>query len=219
MERPVIPLAVVDDHTLVRGLLARTLNELPGYRVVLEAADGVEYLTAVRSGIEVAVAVVDLRMPRMDGFETIAWIRANTPGTRALALSVDMHEEFMERALRAGACGCASKNMDPEGFLDALNQVALFGRYQLPLQVMREQQLRAEVDRHRERFLGMLTERELEYLRLACHADELTNEQLADRMGVHRRTIDGYRESTFAKCGVKSRAGLVVLAYRWGLVS
>lgn len=109
-----IPIALVDDHTLFRSVLADMIQGTERFNVVVQAADGAEYLHAVKQGAEVAVAVVDLCMPVMDGFETIAWIRANTPGTRALALTFELSAEVHERALQAGACGFLRKDSRKE---------------------------------------------------------------------------------------------------------
>jgi DNA-binding CsgD family transcriptional regulator len=63
------------------------------------------------------------------------------------------------------------------------------------------------------------TERERCFIQLLCGPDEFTYEQVADRMGVHRRTVDGYREAVFAKAGVHTKAGLVLFAVHYGLVA
>lgn len=218
METPAIPIALVDDHTLFRSMMAEMLDGIPQYQVVLEASHGVDYMRAIKNGTEISVAVVDLHMPLMDGYETIAWIRANTPGTRALALTFENSEEAQERALRAGACGFLRKDISKSVFLDALNQVAVLGHYHDPSEVVQAQALRKEHERRRTVALSSLTDRELAFIRLVCNEHELTNEQVADRMGVHRRTVDGYRETVYRKCDVKTKAGLVVFAFKWGIL-
>ncbi|MBK6343777.1 MAG: response regulator transcription factor [Flavobacteriales bacterium] len=218
METPAIPIALVDDHTLFRSMMAEMLEGIPQYRVVLEASHGVEYMRAIKNGTEISVAVVDLHMPLMDGYETIAWIRANTPGTRALALTFEGSEEAQERALRAGACGFLRKDISKSVFLDALNQVAVLGHYHHPSDVRQAQALRKEHEQRRSVALSSLTDRELAFIRLVCNEHELTNDQVAERMGVHRRTVDGYRETVYRKCDVKTKAGLVVFAFKWGIL-
>ncbi|MDX9751356.1 MAG: response regulator transcription factor [Flavobacteriales bacterium] len=216
-----IPIAVVDDQTLFRQVLADMIDGSERYRVVLQAGDGQEYIEAVQNGVHVAVAVVDLRMPVMDGYETIAWMRANTPSTRALAITFDLTEESMLKAIRAGACGFMLKTVGKRGFNIALDQVATVGRY-----VDDEQQRwlrenegeRAAFAARREQVLARLTERELEFVRLACHEDELTYDAIAERMNVATRSVHGYRQNVFAKFGIKSKAGLVIFAFKWGLI-
>lgn len=75
-----------------------------------------------------------------------------------------------------------------------------------------------EVGNRRNEVLHKLSPRESEFIGLLCRNGDLTNEQLADKMQVHRRTIDGYVESAYKKCEVHSKAGLVAFAYKLGLV-
>lgn len=209
-----IPLALIDDHTLFRSALADMLAGDARFAVVVQAAHGAEYLRAVQGGAQVAVAVVDLHMPIMDGFDTIAWMRDHTPGTRAIALSFDLSEEVRQRALKAGACGFLRKDTTKDRFLAALVQVAVVGH--LPPDAEQHDQ-RAEQAHSRSELLAKLSQRELEYMRLLCANGDSTAEQLAAQMQVGVRTVDGYREGAYRKCQVHSRAGLVALAYKWGL--
>src|SRR5436190_3142611 len=125
----VLPIALIDDHALFRGVLADMINLIGGYQVVVQAGNGEEYIKAIEAGAQVAVAIVDLHMPVMDGYATIEWIRATTPGTRALALTFEKTEEAMLRALRAGACGFLLKDVGKQEFQRALEQVATLGHY------------------------------------------------------------------------------------------
>gem|GEM_PF-160296 len=219
--QPVIPVALVDDHALFRGILADMINGLGGYQVVVEAGNGEEYQQAMVNGPQVAVAVVDLHMPVMDGYATIAWIRATSPNTRALALTFEKTEEAMMRALRAGACGFVLKDVHKSVFKNALDQVATVGHYyddELFHVLTTNGQAKAHGDQEKTRTLEQLTDREAEFLCLVCHEAEYTYDQIADRMQVHRRTVDGYRESLFSKFNIKSKSGLVMFAMRWGVV-
>lgn len=75
-------MAFVDDHTLVRTGLVGLVNRLGGYRVVLEADDGREFTKALPKGPNIDIAIVDLNMPIMDGYATIAWLHKNHPTSR-----------------------------------------------------------------------------------------------------------------------------------------
>lgn len=216
-----LPIALVDDHTLFRGVLADMIDQLGGYKVVVEAGDGSEFVKAIENGAHVAVAIVDLHMPVMDGYQTLEWIRANSPGTRALALTFERTEEAMVRALRAGACGFLRKDVGKNEFKEALDQVATLGHYhnEMPQEQMG---LVAEpttnYERSRNNVHAQITEREVEFIRLVCDEKEYTYDQVSERMHVHRRTVDGYRESVFDKFNIKSKAGLVIFAYKWGIL-
>ncbi len=216
-----IPVAVVDDQTLFRQVLADLIDGMDGFQVVLQAENGLEYQEAVGRGVHVAVAVVDLNMPIMDGYETIAWIKENSPGTRSLAITFELNEQAMVRAIRAGASGFVVKYVGKGVFRQALEQVASVGRY------VDEDQLRLSreyVDTgsvrlvDREQVIARLSEREWMFIRLVCADDEPTYEELAVQMEVTLRTVHGYRESVFNKFGIKSKVGLVLFAFKWGLL-
>jgi two-component system, NarL family, invasion response regulator UvrY len=103
----------------------------------------------------------------------------------------------------------------------ALDQIAATGWYdeERTQQVLRQHD--AEQNDHTREYHQVkehVSERELEFLELVCDRNELTYEQIAGRMGVGRRTVDGYREALFAKFGMKSKCGLLLFALRTQLV-
>ncbi len=215
-----VTIALVEDHALFRNMMADMINGLDGYEVVLQAAHGQEYVELAQ-GTHMAVAVVDLHMPVMDGFETIRWIREHQPSTRALALTFERTEEAMVRALRAGACGFLLKDVSKQVFRHALEQVALLGHYhdeEMNSQLVPTTDLARRYTAAREEALSRITEREIEFIRYVCDERELTYSQIADYMNVTERTVDGYREALFRKIAVKSKAGLVIFAFKWGIV-
>ena len=213
-----LPVAVVDDHALVRSALAEMIDNLGPYKVVLQAGNGREYIEAVQAGANVAVVVMDLQMPIMDGFATIEWIRANTPGTRTLAITFEPSEEFRLRALRCGACGFVRKDADRHVFTEALERISHMGYYNNELPASSASDVRPDPGTEVDGVAGLLTDREAELIRLVCTEEELTYEQVAERMGVSPRTVDGYREAVFSKFHIKSKAGLVLFALRNGLI-
>lgn len=216
-----VPIALVDDHTLVRKGLVELIHGIGGYEVVLQAGNGREYMREVSGGPAVRIAIVDLNMPVMDGFETIAWIQANCPETRALALTFEANEDTVIKAMRNGARGFVLKDIEPVELKAALDSVHATGYYHTDLvhhSLMTNFDKKTGQEREQARILGQVTPRELEFLKLVCNSDEPTYEQIADRMQVHRRTVDGYREGLFEKFGIKSKTGLVLFALKWGIV-
>ncbi|MEO8591179.1 MAG: response regulator transcription factor [Flavobacteriales bacterium] len=216
-----LPIALVDDHTLFRGVLADMINLIGDYEVVVEAGHGGEYIEAVKQGRHVAVAIVDLHMPVMDGYATMEWIREHSPGTRSLALTFENTEDAMVRALRSGACGFLRKDVCKNEFKMALDQVSTQGYYHngdIAQAQSTASEPRAPYHRERDHIHAALTTREAEFITLVCDVAEYTYDQVADRMGVQARTVDGYREAVFDKFNIKSKAGLVIFAYKWGIV-
>lgn len=214
--------ALVDDHHLMRSGLAATVNSLGGYHVAVEAGNGAELIEALEAVADPAIAIVDLNMPVMDGFETIAWLRQHKPNVLPLALTFDVADGAMVRAVKAGARGFLLKNTRPEVLKNALDSLILTGYYYTDTvlnTVQANPGLKTREERERGRVLGDITLREMEFLLLVCDEHELTYEQIANKMGVHRRTVDNFRIELFEKFGIKSKTGLVLFALRWGLLA
>lgn len=215
------PVVLVDDHELVRSGVAGLIDRVGGYRVVLEAANGQELLEALSTIEEPRIAVVDLHMPVMDGFETIAWLRANRPSILPMALTVDPTDEIMLRALRAGARGFLRKNARAPMLKTALDSLILSGFYfsdEMHETILHKTGMKTDHERQEEAVREGISVRELEFLKLVCAPEELTYEQIAEIMGLSRRTVDGFRESLADKFDIKSKTGLVLFAMKWGFV-
>ena len=207
--------ALVDDHTLVRDGLVGLVNRLGGYKVVLEAEDGLAFTRALPGGPAVDIAIVDLSMPIMDGYATIRWLHNNRPDIRSVALTFDDREIAAIRAIRNGACGFLLKNMKLVEFKEALDQVRDHGRFQG--HEPGRQQL-TTYERGQARVMEAITERELEVIRLACSPEEYTYEEMAKMLGFKLSTLETHRKNIFDRFGIKSKTGLVIFAYRWGIV-
>lgn len=218
--------ALVDDHHLMRSGLAATVNGLGGYRVALEAGNGRELVETLEIMQQhalplPAIAVIDLNMPVMDGYATIAWLREHAPTVLPLALTFDAADDALVKAVRAGARGFLLKNTRPEVLKTALDNLMLTGYYytdQSQQAIQELPTLRTREERKREAILDQITPREMEFLLLVCDPQEFTYEQMADQMGLHRRSVDNHRINLFEKFGIKSKTGLVLFALRWGIV-
>jgi DNA-binding NarL/FixJ family response regulator len=214
-------LALVDDHHLMRSGLAAMINGLGGYHVTLEAGNGRELIEALEDQPPPAIAIVDLNMPIMDGYETLEWLRAHAPHILPLALTFDAGDEALVRSVRAGARGFLLKNVRPSVLRTALDSLMMTGYYYTDHTheaILRHPQLKTQHEREREEVLRRITPREMEFLMLVCSDKEHTYDQIADTMGVHRRTVDGFRVGLFEKFHIKSKTGLVLFAMRWGLI-
>ena len=217
--------ALVDDHHLMRSGLAATVNGLGGYRVALEAGNGRELIEALevqeRNGLQrPAIAIVDLNMPVMDGYATIAWLARTCPDVRSIALTFDGSEQAVIRAVREGARGFLLKDVEPEVFKAALDAVRDTGYYESDLvrAMATDGEFRTTYERQQEKVLEAITPKELEFIILACAPEEYTYEQIADQMGTKATTVETHRKHVFDRFGIKSKSGLVIFAYRWGIV-
>jgi DNA-binding NarL/FixJ family response regulator len=212
-------LALVDDHNLVRKGLIALLNSLPGYTVVVEAPNGREFIDVLGADVRPDIAIIDLNMPVMDGFSTLRWMGQNRPEIKCIALTFDSSENAIIRAVHSGARGFLRKDVEPEEFKEALDEVRDTGYYDSAL--LKRAVLssgRSTYESMRKKMISAITEREMQIIKLACAPQEYTYEQIADLLGLKAHTVEAHRRNLFDRFGIKSKAGLVIFAYRWGIV-
>lgn len=201
---------IVDDHVLFARSLKIMIDSFQEYKVVEILSDGQDLVNFFESNRKKPdILLLDIRMPGMNGLETMTWLKEHHPRQKVLALSMEDDETTVIAMLRLGASGYLLKDVDPEEFFFALEMLVQEGYYHS--EFVRET-LRAD----EKGGLGELSAKEVEFLRLA--ATELTYREIADKMDRSPKTIDGYREALFEKLQVKSRTGLVLFAIRKKLV-
>ncbi len=129
-ETGAIRLVLVDDHPLVREGLKRVLGSMMGVIVVGEAASGEEAITRVND-LQPDIVMMDLSLPRMSGIEATRAIRATSPGTRVLALTMHKEEAYVRGAFAAGASGYLVKDARPNDLVDAIETVSRGEQYRM----------------------------------------------------------------------------------------
>jgi DNA-binding NarL/FixJ family response regulator len=208
---------VAEDQALVRAGLVTILGTDPGLEVVAEAADGARAVELARR-TRPDVALVDVRMPVLDGIAATARIVADAPGARVLVLTTFGDDAVVVDALRAGASGFLLKDTRPEDLLAAVHAVAA-GEARLDPAVTAA--VVAQVRRRPARLvdpavLDRLTDRERDVLRLLARG--LSNAEIAGELVVAPGTVKTHVASLLAKLGVRDRVQAVVVAYESGLV-
>lgn len=210
-------IGIVDDHTMFRKGLAALINLFPGYQVIFDAAGGSECLALLKKGLVPQVLLMDIAMPKPDGYEVTAWIKKNLPDIAVLALSTMDNELSIIRMIKSGARGYILKDSDTEELKTAFNEVLALGFYyndQVSRKIIKSLH-DFPVDEEAPGPLLGLTERELQFLKHSC--SEKTYSEIAKEMYVSERTIDGYRDALFRKLSIGSRVGLVLFALRNGI--
>ncbi|WP_460061366.1 response regulator [Streptomyces sp. YKOK-I1] len=213
---PTLRVLLADDDPLLRTGVAVVL-EAAGIEVVGEAGDGVRAVELCRE-LAPDLVLMDVRMPGHDGIEATARIVDAGLTTRVLVLTTFPDDEYVWRALRAGAHGFLLKRAAPERLVDAVRTVAA-GHTLLDPLVTRPLVDRLVTGRGGtpdDARLRHLTSRETEILRLV--AEGLTNAELADRLGIAESTVKTHVKRILHKIGARDRAGAVAIAHRSGLV-
>ncbi len=211
-------IVLVDDHSLLRNGLAELVKS-QGHTVLFEADNGKDYLTKLDEKNMPDIVLMDINMPEMDGFETANWIKANHPEIKVLALSMYDNETSIIRMLKCGAKGYILKDSEPAELKAAIHALMDKGFYYSDLVSGKLMHAINKLDDESDglKSLVPLNDRETEFLKLAC--SEFTYKEIADKMFVSPRTIDGYRDALFEKLQLKTRVGLVMYAIKNGIVN
>jgi DNA-binding NarL/FixJ family response regulator len=212
-----IRILVADDETIVRQAFVNLLSIQDGLEVVADAADGAEAVQLATTH-RPDVALLDIRMPRMDGIEAAQYILATSQTTKALMLTTFDLDEYIYRALSVGASGFLLKDTTAEELINAVRVVARGDALLAPAITKR---LIAEfANQHRPSAepsaTDQLTPRETEVLTLIARG--LSNAELAEQLVVSEHTVRTHISHLFAKLGVRDRAQAVIMAYESGLV-
>ena len=215
-----IRVALADDHQLVRAGLRALLDSEPDIEVVAEAAGGRALLEILRR-VPVDVALLDIRMPDGDGLWTTEQIAADPALQPVKVVIVTTFEldEYVTRAIRAGASGFLVKDAEPVDLIRAVRVVA-DGAALLSPGVTRRLLERAATGLRAEAApaaLAALTEREVEVLRLV--AQGLSNEEIGEHLFLSPLTAKTHVSRIMQKVHARDRVHLVVLAYEAGLVA
>jgi DNA-binding NarL/FixJ family response regulator len=203
-------IVVVDDHAVMRAGVVALLAAEPTIDIVGEAADGRAAVDLVNT-LAPDVALIDLRMPVLDGVAATAEIVGGGSGTRVLILTTYDTDTDIERAVEAGAIGYLLKDTTREQLVDAIHAAA---RGETVLAPRVAQRL---VARMREPTPVTLTAREIEVLNAA--ADGLSNPDIGRRLVIAEATVKTHLLRIFAKLDVSDRTHAVVVALERGLLT
>ncbi|MFD8964172.1 response regulator [Streptomyces sp. NPDC059568] len=213
---------LADDQALLRATFRILIDSTPDMTVVAEAADGKEAVDLTRAH-HPDVVLMDIRMPGTDGLASTAAICADPDlsGTRVLILTTFENDEYVARALRAGASGFLGKDVSAEGLLTGIQTVAA-GESLLSPTATRTLITRFLTTPESDGRLAppervsALTGREREVMALAAHGR--SNAEIAEMLVVSPLTVRSHIQRAMTKLNARDRAQLVVIAYQSGLV-
>lgn len=207
-----INIAIVDDHSLLRTGLVKLIKSLdPAFEISIDVSSGQELFERLKEVPVPNIALVDIDMPVMNGFDVAAKLRQDYPNLPVLILTMMSDEDSLIKMIRLGVKGYLNKDVDPDELHQAIKSVAKGNFHyneavsgKLIDVIQSEEQL--DVTKQD------LSERDLKFLELCC--TELTYKEIAALMFLSPKTIDGYRAQLFERFNAKSRVGLVLLAIK-----
>lgn len=207
---------LADDHALVRSGLRMILDNEPDLRVVAEAADGYDAVTALAED-RIDLVILDIAMPRMTGIQAAREITRTRPGVRILMLSMYDNEQYFFESLKAGASGYVLKSVADRDLIEACRSTMRGESFLYPgavtalvrdyLQLVRQGSALPE---------AILTPREEEVLKLI--AEGYSARDIAATLVISAKTVDRHRANILQKLGLRDRLELTRYAIRAGLI-
>ncbi len=213
----VINMLIIDDHKMVRDGLKIMLASLKNFMLfkVEEAESGEDAITKIsRSDFE--IAIVDYQMPGISGAETIHLILRHKPQMKILALSNYDELSYIQSMVDAGACGYVLKNIEPAEMLNAIKTILSNKIYYC--NDIAVKLIESAEDKKAKKTISkkVLSNREAEVLQLISM--EMTDNEIAQKLFLSKRTIDTHRQNLLNKLQVKNTVGLIKAAYKLNLI-
>ncbi len=212
-----INVGIIDDQRMFRQGMISLLKDYPEVNVTLEASDGKELLDMLNKGNVPDVLLLDIEMPVMNGIEALQIIREKKMKVKVLIITMHDEEEMVIHLIEKGANGFLPKNEDVENVVDAIVAVVQNNYYfndKFSKGMLHSLMTSEKIE---PKFISSrLNEKELEIVQLVCA--ELTNKEIAEKMNLSSRTVDGYRERILKKIGARNTAGIVMYALKFNLI-
>jgi len=215
-----IRIAIVDDQNLFRQTLAMLLAGIPDFELVAESANGPDLLKALLLLEDLPdILLMDMNMPGMDGLELNKIIREKYPEIKVIVLSVHAQGTLIAKLIQSGASAYLVKNCDREELMLAIKSTFSTGYYmnKQTLIALQENNKISSKSHHFSTLPINLTERELEVLKLIC--DQYASAEIAEKLFLSTRTVEGHRNHLLTKTESRNTAGLVLFAIRHQLIT
>jgi DNA-binding NarL/FixJ family response regulator len=214
---PDIKLIMADDHEIFRDGFRLMLSKYPEFILAGEAANGKELIDLTEQ-LNPDVIITDIKMPLMDGIEATKKITERFPGIGIIGLSMYDDDELIIEMLEAGAIGYLIKNAGKEQITEAIRTVYNHEPYycKTTSHKLTTMIAKSRFNPYKKNAKAEFSEREKEIIELICA--QLTNKEIADKLFISVRTVEGHRLKILEKMNVKNTVGLVVYAMKNGIV-
>ncbi|PQJ21548.1 response regulator transcription factor [Tenacibaculum sp. SG-28] len=208
MEHSVV---IVDNHVLLSQAIEAMINSFEKFKVLYTCKDVDDLANKFKISVKniPAIVLIDVNMPLKDGVQITQWLVENFPKVHVMAMSAEDNDNTILKMLKAGAVGYLLKNAEKDILQRALLQLVENGFYHskevtdLLVNSLTDTDSNSQVT---------FKKNELKFMRFAC--SELTYKEIAEKMFLSPKTIDGYRDSLFTKLEVRNRVGLVMYAIK-----
>ena len=219
-----IKIAIADDEALFRKGMAMLLGDKEDLKIIFEAGDGNELLENLSQAEDQEekplpdILLLDMKMPNLNGIEAAKIIREKYSDIKIIVLSTYFSKAFIINMIEIGAASYLPKNTTPEEVESTIREVMEkgFSYNQHVMEVIRDNMIQKTKPKLNTPFGIELTAREKEVLQLIC--EENTTSEIAEKLFISPRTVDGHRNNLLQKLGCKNVAGLVVFAIQHELV-
>ena len=208
-EHALISVIIVDDHALVRMGIRRLLDDLPDVEVVAEAESGEMALTLVKTH-QPDVVLLDMKMPGIDGWEVTRRLTKSYPQIKVRAVTAMSSEPLPGRILQLGAMGYLTKESGAEEMAAAIRKVAKGERY-LSAEIAQKMAINSLQSPEDSPF-DRLSEREMQVMLMITRG--MMVQDIADRLFLSSKTVNGYRYRMFEKLEIKNDVELTFLAMK-----
>ncbi len=205
-------LVIVEDHLLIAKAIGNIIEGFKNYKVLYEAENGSVLVEKFRQQKNIPhIILLDISMPKMDGYETAKWLQQHHPEILVMALTMQNEESALIKMIKSGAKGFLHKNIHPADLEKALDSLVEKGYY-FPDWATGKMLSSISNGESRQGDQVVFTANEIKFLQYA--ATELTYKEIGEKLFCSSRTVEGYRDALFEKLGLKTRIGLVVYAIK-----
>ena len=208
-----IRVLIVDDHALVRMGIRRLLDDLPDMEVVAEAENGEMALSMVKLH-QPDVVLLDMKMPGIDGWEVTRRLKKTSPQVKVIAVTALSTEPLPSRVLQLGAMGYLTKESGPEEMAAAIRKVVKGEKY-LSAEIAQKMAINS-LQAPQDSPFDLLSEREMQVMLMITSG--MNVQDIADRLFLSSKTINGYRYRMFEKLAIKNDVELTYMAMKHRII-
>lgn len=209
-----VKIIIADDHLLVRTGIISLLKDVPDIETIGEAENGQVVIEKAKK-LKPDVVLMDISMPKVSGIEATNQIKETNPAIQILILTMHDNEEYILSSLKQGASGILHKDTSKDELVTAIKTVASGKRYfgrsvsQIIVESLLQKVESSDLSQTQDKVF--LTKREKEVLYLI--ANGLSNQEIAERLGISARTVDTHKTNLMQKLNIKTTAALARYAF------